>query len=102
MIFPGMRDHALSYPGMTGYVRIMPGRQISLAFSRRLLVEQRERAGLTQKGLADLCGLTRSQICRWETGENKPTAEALSVLVAGFKKRVDGFTVDDLIDARAA
>lgn len=65
-------------------------------------MDKRERAGLTQQGLADLCGLTRSQIARWESGENKPKAEFLEALVAGFAKKVDGFTLDDLLDPAVA
>lgn len=92
----------MSCPGMSGYVQVMAGRQVTLAFSKALLVDNRERAGLTQQGLADLCGLSRSQIARWEIGENKPTAEGLEVLVAGFARKVDGFKLDDLLDPAAA
>lgn len=87
---------------MTGYVSFMPTKPLTLAFSKARLVEMRERAGLTQQGLADLCGLTRSQISRWEIGENKPTAETLAVLVAGFRRKVRAFRLDDLLDPRVS
>lgn len=87
---------------MTGYGLFMAGKPLTLAFSKARLVEKRERAGLTQQALADLCGLSRSQISRWETGENKPTAEGLAILVQGFSRKVDGFDLDDLLDEAAA
>ena len=65
-------------------------------------MDKRERAGLTQQGLADLCGLSRSQIARWECGENRPTVEGLEALVTGLARKIDGFTLDDLLDAEAA
>jgi hypothetical protein len=39
---------------------------LSLPFSGTRLRHWRERAGLTQQGIADICGLSRFQISRWK------------------------------------
>jgi transcriptional regulator with XRE-family HTH domain len=57
---------------------------LSLPFSGARLRHWRERAGLTQQGLADRCGLSRFQISRWETGDAKPEPGSLNPLVTGL------------------
>jgi transcriptional regulator with XRE-family HTH domain len=81
---------------------------LSLPFSGKRLREWRERAGLTQQALADTCGLSRSQISRWETEESKPQPGSLEPLVRGLAEAlgrpVDGedpFRLDDLLDEKA-
>jgi transcriptional regulator with XRE-family HTH domain len=73
---------------------------LTLPFSGARLREWRERAGLTQRELADRCGLSRFRISRWETGENKPEPAALEPLVRGLRKALKrpGFGLDDLLD----
>ena len=55
--------------------------RLSLPFSGKRLREWRERAGLTQQALADKCGVSRSQVSRWETGESRPALCSLEPLV---------------------
>ena len=56
------------------------------------VAERRKEAGLTQKQLANLLGLKRSSISKWENGASKPRAETL-------KKLADllNCTVDELL-----
>ncbi|GAB3889869.1 helix-turn-helix domain-containing protein [Kibdelosporangium lantanae] len=79
---------------------------ISLLFSGRRLREWRERAGLTQRELAEKCCLSRYQISRWEVGTAKPRPGALKLLTLGLGEalgrpahRMNAFTVDDLLEA---
>ena len=51
----------------------------------------RERAGITQKKLADEMGIVQSTVAMWESGENVPRADKLPDLA-----RILGCTVDDL------
>lgn len=76
-----------------------------LPFSGPRLRMWRERAGMTQQQLADMCGLSRFQISRWETGTAKPEPGSLVHLVRGLSKVLghtsDGscpFKLDDLFD----
>jgi transcriptional regulator with XRE-family HTH domain len=73
---------------------------LSLPFSGTRLRHWRERAGLTQQGLADTCGLSRFQISRWETGEAKPEPGSLNPLVQGLAKGLNdtSFKLADLLD----
>ncbi|GHO47385.1 NB-ARC domain-containing protein [Ktedonospora formicarum] len=50
-------------------------------FGQRMLT-LRTSIGLTQKGLAELLGITRKAICRWEAGETYPNAIHLQALLA--------------------
>lgn len=56
------------------------------------VAERRKEVGLTQKQLANLLGLKRSSISKWENGASKPRAETL-------KKLADllNCTVDELL-----
>lgn len=56
------------------------------------LQSMRERRRLSRQMLADLCGLTRSAIARYERGERFPTIENLVVLADFF-----GTSIDDLV-----
>ena len=51
------------------------------AFGQAMLA-LRTRIGLTQPGLAELLGITRKAIRRWEAGETYPNASNLKVLLA--------------------
>ncbi|WP_143231342.1 helix-turn-helix domain-containing protein [Actinosynnema sp. ALI-1.44] len=57
---------------------------LRLPFSGNRLREWRERAGLTQRELAEACGLSRYQISRWETGDARPEPGSLRPLVQGL------------------
>jgi transcriptional regulator with XRE-family HTH domain len=83
----------------------MARQPLSLPFSGQRLRAWRERAGLTQQELADTCGLSRFQISRWETEENKPEPSALGRLVRGLGEALGRpagddkpFGVDELLD----
>lgn len=52
----------------------------------------REKAGLTQKALADKLGLVQSTIAMWETERSLPRADKLPALAKLFN-----CTVDDLL-----
>nr|CEL16807.1 hypothetical protein [Kibdelosporangium sp. MJ126-NF4]CTQ91964.1 hypothetical protein [Kibdelosporangium sp. MJ126-NF4] len=71
---------------------------LSLPFSGARLREWRERAGLTQQKLAVVCGLSRYQISRWETGAAKPEPGSLKPLVLGLADVLDvPFVLADLL-----
>lgn len=55
----------------------------------RKLQSMRERRHLSRQRLADLCGLTRSAIARYERGERFPTIENLIVLADFFDTSID-------------
>ncbi len=42
------------------------------------IVTERKRSGLTQVGLASMCGIAQSEISRIERGDGNPTVETLS------------------------
>jgi transcriptional regulator with XRE-family HTH domain len=77
---------------------------LSLPFSGSRLRQWRERAGLTQQALADICGLSRFQISRWETGDAKPEPGSLKPLVQGLANALTdngyamSFRLADLLD----
>jgi transcriptional regulator with XRE-family HTH domain len=86
----------------------MARKPLSLPFSGKRLRQWRERAGLTQETLAEKCGLSRSQISRWETEEAKPELRALGPLVRGLSEALgrpaDGgepFGLGELLDGEA-
>jgi predicted nucleotidyltransferase/DNA-binding XRE family transcriptional regulator len=51
--------------------------------ARTLLQAERHRAGLTQRGLAQLTGVPQSTIARIETGQTDPRASTLNTLLIG-------------------
>lgn len=59
-------------------------------FPQRLR-ELRERKGIKQSVLAELCGLSKNMVARYERGEKAPTSESLGRLAAFF-----GVTMDEL------
>lgn len=52
----------------------------------------RMKAGLTQKKVAELLGVTAGAVCQWEKGMNKPRLDKLVKLAD-----LCGCTVDELI-----
>jgi DNA-binding XRE family transcriptional regulator len=65
------------------------GKTPAARFGQRLRV-CRLRAGLTQRQLADRCGLARSTIGAYEGGAAEPTAAALEHLVRALGPRLTG------------
>lgn len=53
----------------------------------------RERTGLTRAQLADRLGVDSSTVCKWESGDNRPTVDTLFRLAEFFH-----CPVDDLFD----
>ncbi len=51
-----------------------------MPFRRERLREARENKGLTQRELAQLCGITEFQVSRYETGKSEPTANSLELV----------------------
>ncbi len=51
------------------------------------LKEKRAQAGLSQARLADVLGVSRNTVARWETGERTPTGLARRALEAWILER---------------
>lgn len=60
-----------------------------------MLVEARTEAGLTQGELAKLCGVSQSNISKFETGCSHPSLQTLKKIADGMGKRLVLFFVDD-------
>ncbi len=60
----------------------------NMAFSKRLVTARKAR-GLTQEGLANLVGLTKLQIHRYERGTSQPTMDALKKLAQALSLSID-------------
>lgn len=76
----------------------MPRTSLSLPFRPARLRQARERAGLTQEGLAartahSACPVDRSSISHYEAGDRPPSAPALKSLADALQ-----LPVDDLLD----
>ena len=59
-----------------------------MEFQQRLN-ELRRQAGLTQEGLADLLGVTRQAVQKWESGASRPDLENLAALARYFNVSLD-------------
>jgi len=59
-----------------------------MAFGKRLVAARKAR-GLTQEGLADLVGLTKLQIYRYERGSSQPTLDALKKIAQALSVTID-------------
>lgn len=66
-----------------------------MEFQKRLY-ELRRRAGLSQEGLAELLGVTRQAVQKWEAGTSRPDLDNLAALARYF-----GVTIDELVTGRA-
>ena len=63
-----------------------------MAIEKITLPAARKMANLTQKGLADACGVSESTVCNWEKGRTEP-----SVSQAKRIGEVCGIHYDDII-----
>lgn len=59
-----------------------------MEFQQRLY-ELRRKAGLSQEGLADLVGVSRQAVQKWEAGTSKPDLENLAALAGYFQVSLD-------------
>lgn len=59
------------------------------------LKEIRTQRGLSQEALAELVGVSRQTVSKWETGTVQPSAENLTRLSRAFQISVDAFLNDD-------
>lgn len=55
----------------------------------RAIIETRTECNLTQKELAERCGLKQNTISRLESGGTSPTLKTLQRLAAGMGKRLE-------------
>lgn len=55
----------------------------------RTIIEARNECNLTQKELAERCGLRQNTISRLESGGTSPTLKTLQRLAAGMGKRLE-------------
>lgn len=53
------------------------------------LRQLRERRGMSRRVLAELCGLSKNAISRYERGESEPTGRALGAIADYFGVSVD-------------
>ena len=65
-----------------------------MGFAQRLAAFRKEK-GLTQQALADKAELHIVQICRYETGKNEPTLEAIRKLALALHVRTDALVFDE-------
>ena len=59
-----------------------------MEFQQRLY-ELRKKAGLSQEGLADLLGVTRQAVQKWEAGTSRPDMDNLAALARYFSVTLD-------------
>ena len=53
------------------------------------LVDVRKKKNLTQEGLAELIGVDRSTVAKWETGIAKPLADKLVLLAKVLECKIE-------------
>ena len=52
------------------------------------LAELRKQIGKTQQGIADILGVARATVAKWETGEREPDIKTLKTLAAYYHTSV--------------
>ena len=57
---------------------------------------QREKAGLSQEALADLCDLHRTEISLLERSQRSPRLETIVTLARGLKLTSSGVLLEDI------
>lgn len=70
-----------------------------MEFQQRLY-ELRKKSGLSQEGLADLLGVSRQAVQKWETGASRPDLDNLAALARYFNVSLDYLVTGQ--EARAA
>ena len=65
-----------------------------MGFAQRLAALRKER-GVTQQALADQADMHIVQICRYETGKNEPTLDAIRKLSLALHVRADALIFDE-------
>ena len=59
--------------------------------ARPTLADLRRAAGLSQKELAEMCGIEQSHVSRYESGRVSPSLDAAEELAAALRTTLDGF-----------
>lgn len=65
--------------------------------AKQTLTDFRKNSGISQERLAELLGVSRQTVSRWEQGAFTPSAENLAKLSEVFGAPVDAFLKDDWI-----
>ena len=72
-----------------------------MEFQQRLY-DLRKKAGLSQEGLADLLGVTRQAVQKWEAGASRPDMDNLAALARYFNVTLDYLVTGEEPPAPAA
>ena len=75
-------------------LRCIRSREFTMGFAQRLAALRKER-GVTQQALADQADMHIVQICRYETGKNEPTLDAIRKLSLALHVRADALIFDE-------
>lgn len=79
--------------------RVVSGRAVLHTRFPNNLGRLRVLRGKTQKAIAEMVGVSRSEYAQWETGAMLPSRGSLARLVEGFGQRGDGAEQDRLYPA---
>jgi transcriptional regulator with XRE-family HTH domain len=60
----------------------------------KLIKDKRTEKNLSQRKLAELCGMSYSHICRLEKGENVPTIDTLTKIAGALEIPLNDFSID--------
>jgi transcriptional regulator with XRE-family HTH domain len=60
----------------------------------KLIKYKRTEKNLSQRKLAELCGMSYSHICRLENGENVPTIDTLTKIAGALEIPLNDFSID--------
>ena len=69
---------------------------------RNRLYDLRKRSGLSQEELADLVGVTRQAVQKWEAGTSRPDMDNLAALARYFNVTLDWLITGREMEARGA
>ena len=65
----------------------MDDKQILFLIGRRIKL-LRDKKGLSQQGLADLCGFEKSNMCRIEGGKSNLTIKTLNIIAVALSVKI--------------
>ena len=85
---PSLTQGLQDYLGWTCLLYTSDPGGVPMAFQNRLY-ELRKKAGLSQEGLADLLGVTRQAVQKWEAGSSRPDMDNLAALARYFNVTLD-------------